>query len=226
MANVYQSVLGSGGGVTPTSITPSNSSPVTLTSGEVYQPTANGKAVSSVDDLTPGNVDPPIIERGKVYKATLDGYGVRTLPESVTPSDANPPSLSNARSYNPSAVGYLCATKRTSGTASSDGSASSEFTCDTNLTTVKRFFAWGLSGASNQNTSVVIYDYNVLNGQFSSASIQTSAAAQRPRASIGANPTAYNASIMSITSGVVNLKNPTAAQNAFKGTVYWYAEGT
>ena len=114
-----------------------------------------------------------------------------------------------------------------SGTSTSAGTANSEFSCDTGLTNITKFIAWGLSGATNQNTAVVIYDPALIgSGVFSSAGIQTAAAAQRPRASIGANPTAYNASIMSITSGVVNLKNPTAAQNAFKGTVYWYAEGT
>ena len=114
-----------------------------------------------------------------------------------------------------------------SGTATSAGTVSSEFTCDTGLTTITKFIAWSLSGNTNQNTAVIIYDSALFGSdKFSTAGIQTTAAAQRPRASIGDAPTAYNSSIKSITSGVVTIKNSTNASNLFKGTVYWYAEGT
>ena len=114
------------------------------------------------------------------------------------------------------------------GTATSPGTASSEFACDTGLSNITKFIAWGLSGATNQNTAVAIYDPALIGeGVFSSASIQTSAAAQRPRAAIGAAPNTYNSSIYAINSnGVVTIKNSSSANNAFKGTVYWYAEGT
>ena len=114
-----------------------------------------------------------------------------------------------------------------SGTGTSTGTASSEFTCDTGLTTITKFIAWGLSGNSNQNTAVIIYDPSLIgNNLFSSAGIQTGAAAQRPRATVGDNPTAYNSSIKSISGGTVTIKNASNANNVFKGTVYWYAEGT
>ena len=113
------------------------------------------------------------------------------------------------------------------GTATSPGTASSEFACDTGLSTITKFIAWGFSGATNQNTAVAIYDPALIGeGVFSAASIQTSTAAQRPRAAIGAAPNTYNSSIYAITNGVVTIKNSSSANNAFKGTVYWYAEGT
>ena len=113
------------------------------------------------------------------------------------------------------------------GTATSDGTANSKFTCNTGLTTITKFVAWSLSGQTDQNTSVIIYDPDLIgSGKFSSAAIQTASAPQRPRASIGDAPTNYNSSIMSITNGVVTIKNAGTALNPFKGTVYWYAEGT
>ena len=113
------------------------------------------------------------------------------------------------------------------GTATSTGAANSEFTCNTGLTTITKFVAWSLSGQTDQNTSVIIYDPDLIgSGKFSSAAIQTAGAAQRPRASIGDAPTNYNSSILSITNGVVTIKNAATALNPFKGTVYWYAEGT
>ena len=114
-----------------------------------------------------------------------------------------------------------------SGTATSTGTTNSEFTCSTGLTTITKFMAWGLSGSSNQNTAVIIYDPSLIgNNLFSSAGIQTGAAAQRPRATVGDNPSQYNSSIKSISGGIVTIKNATNAANVFKGTVYWYAEGT
>lgn len=114
-----------------------------------------------------------------------------------------------------------------SGTATSAGTASSEFTCNTGLTTITKFIAWGLSGSSNQNTAVIIYDPSLIgNNLFSTAGIQTGAAAQRPRATVGDSPTAYNSSIKSISGGTVTIKNASNVNNVFKDTVYWYAEGT
>lgn len=74
MANVYQSVLGSGG-VAPTSITPSDSSPVAMSSGGVYQPTANGYAIESQpESKTPSDTSPASVTSGSIVRPSASGY--------------------------------------------------------------------------------------------------------------------------------------------------------
>jgi hypothetical protein len=77
---------------TPTSLTPSNSSPATITSGETYTASANGKAVSSVTDITPSNSSPVSLSSGTIYKPSASGKAISSLSE-VAPSNANPPNV-------------------------------------------------------------------------------------------------------------------------------------
>lgn len=60
---------------TPTSITPSNSSPVSLTANTPVKPTANGYAISSYSSLTPSST-PANISSGSIYKAGGSGYAI------------------------------------------------------------------------------------------------------------------------------------------------------
>ena len=46
---------GGGGGVTPTSITPSDSSPASMSAGTAYEPTVNGYAIESYSNVTPSS---------------------------------------------------------------------------------------------------------------------------------------------------------------------------
>lgn len=90
MGNAYKSVLSSGGG-SGTSITPSNSSPVSMTGGETYTPTTNGVAVESVTNLTPANTSPPSISTGSIYKPTTSGKAIASIAtngSSVTPTSS------------------------------------------------------------------------------------------------------------------------------------------
>ena len=60
---------------TPTSLTPSNSNPATITSGETYTATANGKAVSNILSPTPSDSNPPHLNNtSTVYKVSASGY--------------------------------------------------------------------------------------------------------------------------------------------------------
>ena len=70
----YRCMGGNGGGTTPTSITPSNSSPAAMTSGGVYQPTANGYAIASYDSKTPSDSTPPSVASGDIVKMGGAGY--------------------------------------------------------------------------------------------------------------------------------------------------------
>jgi hypothetical protein len=82
-----------GGGVTPTSITPSNSSPASMTAGTDYEPTANGYAIESYTELDPSNSEPwPTITSGTIYKAVDNGYAIESV-NTVTPSNSNPLNL-------------------------------------------------------------------------------------------------------------------------------------
>ena len=73
MANVYQSVLG-GGGVTPTDITPSDSSPVALSANGVYKALAAGYAIESYSSKTPDDTTPPTVSNGEIVKMGGAGY--------------------------------------------------------------------------------------------------------------------------------------------------------
>lgn len=84
MANVYKSVLESGG-VTPTPITPSNSSPVAMTANTAYEPTANGYAVESYSSVTPSNSSPVSLSSGSIYKMDGNGKAVDSIYD-ITPS--------------------------------------------------------------------------------------------------------------------------------------------
>lgn len=88
----YSSVEVNVAGVTPTPITPSNSSPAALTSGTAVSPTANGYAIASYSSITPSNSSPAAITNGDIYKAMANGKAISSLSE-VAPSNANPPNV-------------------------------------------------------------------------------------------------------------------------------------
>ena len=72
---------------TPTSITPSNANPVTLTSGNVYQTTANGVAVESVTDIALAFDSLTELTAGEIYKPDSNGYATSAVTEK-TPTAA------------------------------------------------------------------------------------------------------------------------------------------
>lgn len=83
----YSSVEVNVAGVTPTPITPSNVSPVALTSGSAVTPTANGYAIESYSSLSPSNSSPKSITSGNIYKASADGVAFASFTE-IQPSSA------------------------------------------------------------------------------------------------------------------------------------------
>ena len=60
--------------VTPTSITPSNSSPVALSANTPVNPTASGYAISSYSSKTPSDSSPASVSSGAIIKASASGY--------------------------------------------------------------------------------------------------------------------------------------------------------
>ena len=81
------------GGVTPTSITPSNSSPAALTANTAVTPTANGYAIQSYDSVTPSNSSPVTLTSGDIVKLGGNGYAIESY-GNITPSDS-PQTLSS-----------------------------------------------------------------------------------------------------------------------------------
>lgn len=78
MGNVYKSVLA--GGTTPTPITPSDSSPASMTAGTAYEPTTNGYAIENQPaTLTPNNTTPPSIASDTIYKGGGTGKAIASI---------------------------------------------------------------------------------------------------------------------------------------------------
>ena len=93
---------------TPTSITPSNSSPVALTADTPVNPTASGYAISSYSSITPSDSSPVTLSSGSIYKMSGAGKAVASV-TSKTPSDSSPASVSANSIIKPSSAGYLYA---------------------------------------------------------------------------------------------------------------------
>lgn len=92
MANVYESVLASGG-VTPTSITPSNASPAQLVTHVPYEVTQSGYAVATIAHVTPSG-EPEPVGTSDMYKMEAAGYVVDQI-GGVMPSNASPDALTD-----------------------------------------------------------------------------------------------------------------------------------
>lgn len=92
---------GSGGGVTPTPITPSNSSPAAMTSGTAYEPTANGYAISSYSEITPSDSSATQLIYNSIYKISGSGggYAIKSNPIYVSPSNSSPAALTYGKIY-------------------------------------------------------------------------------------------------------------------------------
>lgn len=91
---------------TPTSITPSNSSPVALTADTPVNPTASGYAIASYSSVTPDNGLPVQLSSGSIYKMGGAGKAVASV-TNKTPSDTNPPSIASGAIIKASSAGYL-----------------------------------------------------------------------------------------------------------------------
>lgn len=82
----YAAGGGGGGGAVP--ITPSNSSPASMSANVAYEPTANGYAIESYSSVTPSDSTPAALTNGAIYKAGGAGYAIASNPTSVTPSSS------------------------------------------------------------------------------------------------------------------------------------------
>lgn len=90
--NSYTKQTGSYVAPTITSITPSDSSPVSLATTKNYNPTTTGYAIkNSPASLTPDNTSPPSIASGTIYRGGGTGKAIASIAtngSSVTPSSS------------------------------------------------------------------------------------------------------------------------------------------
>jgi len=118
--DVYDAGVAAGGTSTP--ITPSNSSPASMTSGTKYTPSTNGYAIASYDSVTPSST-PESVASGDIVKIGGSGVIVDSVPPtptSITPSNSSPVALTADTPVNPTASGYAIASY-SSVTPSNDG---------------------------------------------------------------------------------------------------------
>lgn len=106
--DVYAAGVAAGGTSTP--ITPSNSSPASMTSGTKYTPSTNGYAIASYDSVTPSST-PESVASGDIVKIGGSGVIVDAIPTptSITPSNSSPVALTADTPVNPTSGGYAIA---------------------------------------------------------------------------------------------------------------------
>lgn len=109
---------------TPTSITPDNSSPVQMTTGNEYSVSRTGYAIQSYDSITPSST-PESVSSGDIVKIGGSGVIVDAIPTptSITPSDASPAGMTANVGYKPTTNGYAIASNPTSLTPSNSSPA-------------------------------------------------------------------------------------------------------
>ncbi len=105
--------------VIPTDITPSNSSPVALTSGSAYKPDASGYAISSYSSVSPSS-SPTTLSSDNIYKMSSGGYAINSYSSSSkTPSSSGAYFSSGWNYMNSSGYAY---SSQPSGTKGAKGS--------------------------------------------------------------------------------------------------------
>ena len=100
-----------GGGGTGTNLTPSNSTPAQITSGNDYHAMGNGYAIASYDSVTPSST-PESVSSGDIVKIGGSGVIVDSVPPtptSITPSNSNPVPMYENTVYEPTVRGIAIA---------------------------------------------------------------------------------------------------------------------
>lgn len=160
---------------TPINLFPSNTNPATITNGNLYEATSDGKAVTSVTDLTPSNTTPVYLYANSVYKAVTNGYAISSY-SSKTPSDSSPASVSSGAIIKASASGYLYATQQPkvkTGTFTTSTSGTTTVNCGFK----PKYLAIEIDGTSSSATHMLwIYneDTSSSSAYYASASVYPS----------------------------------------------------
>ena len=180
MSAFYRCMGGNGGGVTPTSITPSNSTPASMSSGGVYQPTANGYAIESYDSKTPSDSTPPSVASGDIVKMGGAGYLYASQQQGVK-----------------------------TGSLTIDSTVSKEYTINTGLSSITHFDLHAYSNKSNYGTGMQFYnrwDSDDSSNQYILSRYASNGTTSKTALSTTAIATAIT--IESVNGGTVKIKSP------------------
>lgn len=212
----YSSVEVNVAGVTPTPITPSNASPVALTSGNAVTPSANGYAIESFYTITPSDVTPISLTSGKIYKMSGSGKAVASV-TSKTPSDSSPASVSSGAIIKASSAGYLVSTSpvNIANTASKDTNftLSSGSTNSVYVASKPKLILWfqGNYGSGVAAGYGEMGMYDGINNRYRRVAYYSS----------GANTATDGGDITSISSDTISFKNNGSTSRRYH-VMIWY----
>lgn len=101
MVNAIDDVYNKGlvDGDTSTSITPSNTSPVSLTSGNKYKPNANGYAINSYSDVSQSGSGSTALSSNGIFRATSSGYFIASRNSGTISPSSSGTSFSSGWNY-------------------------------------------------------------------------------------------------------------------------------
>lgn len=204
---------------TPTSITPSNASPVALTANTPVTPTANGVAVESVTNITLSD-DTSIValSENTPVSPNSSGYAIKKY-YSASPSDTSPASVLQIRFYRPTYSGYLyrskCGIDFSNPDLISQANISSNSSRSITVTQKPRFIC--VLEVRNSDSTGRSYSafYDVANNKYTVANYSGDGYTNTKAAS-GMSP--Y---ITSVTSSSVTISNPNAA-TVRSHVLIWY----
>lgn len=195
---------------TPTSLTPSNSSPATITSGETYTATDNGKAIVSLSEYTITSGATKILiypNNPVVLRNAVSGYIVGSANDTA-PSDTNPPLIPTTGYYKPLSAGYLYASsglgKCKAGSVSLTANTNNSISCGFK----PKYIAYSIGTTGN----VSVYNQDVSTTQYKKCSSSGIA-----NTNIGTSAS-YN--LISIDSSGFTVRGASSA-----ATMYYFAIG-
>lgn len=210
----------------PTSITPSNASPATLTAGTPVNPNASGYAIESYSSAQLTYDSDYDFAIGTIFKnaGSYPGKIIRSR-GTITPS-AGGTAFYNSGWYKMTTGGYAYSAKPSVGaygTTTDVTGANQTVTINTGLTSIKRFFIFYTGNTVGGVRTTAQYNYDLSQTNYQGFYWNGTTSGTLVDKAIGtASGNAYVASIESISGGIVTLKTSTSAAAAIKDA-WWMA---
>lgn len=207
----------SGGGGGGTEITPSNSSPVALTSGETYTTNGNGYAIQSYTSKTPSS-SPSSVSSGDIVKMGGSGYLINSY-SSVTPSSSG--TYFSAGMKNMASSGYAYSSKPESATTGTftTTSANETVSFNTQKSSITKLYIYGFQPDATRHLQFIVYWNNTMGDYYNAAGPYGGGSYYNKAFSSTSNT--YAPSIVSINNGVVSLKNMSSTTSWGSEKIDW-----
>lgn len=192
---------------TPTSLTPSNATPATITNGNTYTATANGYAIESYTNLSPSVGVIQNINNGSIYKATANGKAVDQI-YTVTSSDIVPINIVPGPVFTSTNSGYLYMTEKKIKTGSQTTTAGTIYTINCGFQP-KKIFIYAYNGANSYMAGA--YDVDVNSTYYFAGWRQSSSSASAGKYDVSSSTS--NGSITEVNSTGFKWKGSSAYNN-------------